>query len=24
LPDPAPARSGHVLSLLFRRAQAFF
>jgi hypothetical protein len=24
LPDPSPARSGHVLSLLFRRAQAFF
>jgi hypothetical protein len=24
LPDPAPARSSHVLSLLFRRAQAFF
>lgn len=24
LSDPAPARLGHVLSLLFRRAQAFF
>ena len=24
LPDPGPARSGHVLSLLFRRAQGFF
>jgi len=24
LPDPAPASAGHVLSLLFRRAQAFF